>query len=67
MLIGLITQSYSKLLLMLYKKEFLHIFSICWYTPAEHPPPKLAEANKIVANDESIKRSSKPADQIKQR
>jgi len=40
-------------------------FSICWYTPAEQPLPKLAEANKIVANDESVKWSSKPTDQIK--
>ncbi len=42
-------------------------YSICWYTPAQKPPPKLAEANKIVVNDESVKWSSKPTDQIKQR
>jgi len=35
--------------------------------PAEQPPPNLAEANKILANDESVKRSSKPTDPIKQR
>jgi hypothetical protein len=51
----------------LIKKNFCIFFSICWYTPAEQPPPKLAEANKIVANDESVKWSSKPTDQTKQR
>jgi len=34
---------------------------------AEQPPPKPAEANKILANDELVKWSSKPKDPIKQR
>jgi hypothetical protein len=34
---------------------------------AEQPPPKPAEANKILANDLSVKWSSKPTDPIKQR
>jgi hypothetical protein len=45
----------------------LHIFTICWYAPAEQPPPKLAEANKIFANGYLVKWSSKPTDPIKQR
>jgi hypothetical protein len=44
----------------------IDIFTICWYTPAEQPPPKLAEANNIL-DDESIKWSSKPTGPIKQR
>jgi len=39
----------------LIKKNFFIFISICWYTPAEQPSPKLVEANKIVANDESVK------------
>jgi hypothetical protein len=35
--------------------------------PADQPPPKPAEANKILANDESVKWSSKPTGSIKQR
>ena len=31
---------------------FFIFFTICWYGPADQPPPKLAEANKILANDE---------------
>jgi hypothetical protein len=30
--------------------------------PAEQPPPKPAEANKVLANDELVKWSSKPTD-----
>jgi len=36
-------------------------------TPAEQPPPKLAEANKILANGSSVKWPSKPTDPIKQK
>jgi hypothetical protein len=46
---------------------FCMLRTICWYTPSEQPPPRLAEVNKILANDESIKRSSKPTDPINQR
>ncbi len=35
--------------------------------PAEQPPPNPAEADKILANDESVNWSSKPTDPIKQR
>ena len=45
----------------------MHIFKICWYAPAEQPPPTLAEANKILAKDESVKWSSRPTDPIQQR
>jgi hypothetical protein len=45
----------------------LRIFSICWYAPAEQPLPKLAEANKILANGSSVKWPSKPTDPIKQK
>jgi len=45
----------------------LHIFKICWYAPAEQPPPTLAEANNILAKDESVKWSSRPTEPIKQR
>jgi hypothetical protein len=51
----------------LIRKNFCIFFTICWYTLAEQPPPKQAEANKILANDESVKWSSKPTDPIKQR
>jgi hypothetical protein len=45
----------------------LHIFTICWYRPEKHPPAKLAEANKILSNDGSVKWSPKPTDPIKWR
>jgi hypothetical protein len=48
------------------KKNFCIFFTICWYAPEEQPPSNLAEANKILANDESVKWSSKPTDPIKQ-
>jgi hypothetical protein len=30
---------------------FCIFFTICWYAPAAQPPPKLTEANKILADD----------------
>jgi hypothetical protein len=33
------------------KKIFCIFFTICWYAPAEQPISKLAEANKLLAND----------------
>jgi len=48
------------------KKNFGILFKICWYGPAEQPPPKMAEANKVVANNKSVKCSPKPTDPIKQ-
>jgi hypothetical protein len=50
-----------------YELIFCIFFTIFWYAPADQPPPKLAEANKTLANDESVKWSSKPIDPIKQR
>jgi len=38
----------------LIEKNFCIFYKICWYAPAEQLPPKLVEANKILANDESI-------------
>jgi len=49
------------------KRIFAYFFTIYWYAPEEQPPSNLAEANKINANDESVKWSSKPTDPIKQR
>ena len=46
---------------------FCIFFTICWYAPAKQPPPKLAEANKVLANDQSVQCSSKPTGPIKQR
>ena len=54
--------------LMNWNNFFFCIFlTICWYTSSEQPLRRLAEANKILANDLSIKWSSKPTDPIKQR
>jgi len=50
-----------------YKNFFCIFFTICCYAPADQPPPTLAEANKILANDESVQCSSKPTGSIKQR
>jgi hypothetical protein len=33
------------------KYFFAYFFAICWYAPAEQLPPKLVEANRILAND----------------
>jgi hypothetical protein len=50
------------------KKEFLHnFFTICWYAPSEQPPPKMVDANKVLASNASVKWSSKPTGPIKQR
>jgi hypothetical protein len=35
---------------LILKKKCI-FFIICFYTPAEQTPPKLAEANKTLAND----------------
>jgi hypothetical protein len=40
---------------------------MCWYYPAKQPAPKPVEANHILANNESVKWSSKPIAQISQR
>jgi hypothetical protein len=45
---------------------FCIFFTIYWYAPAEQPPPKLAMANKILSNGESVKWSLKSTDPIKQ-
>jgi hypothetical protein len=37
------------------KKNFFIFFSICCYAPAEQPPPKMAETNKVVANNKPVK------------
>jgi hypothetical protein len=47
------------------KKNFCIFFTICWYAQEEQTPPKLAEANKIMANDGSVNWSPKPTDSIK--
>jgi hypothetical protein len=37
------------------KKNFFLFSTIYWYTPADQPVPNSAEANKILASDESVK------------
>ena len=37
------------------KRIFAYSFTICWYAPAEQPPPKMAEANNVVTNNKSGK------------